>query len=167
MSVVMAGLGYDFRRAERADLPMLAEWLRSPEAVRWWGDPVVEYGLLEEDLNEPLMTMQIVSFDGRPFAYAQDHDVRSWPQEQFAELPKGSRAIDSFIGVAEMVGRGHGQRYLRLLAERLRSEGAPVVAIDPAANNARARRAYSQAGFREVGMFEDAKGWAVLMLFED
>jgi aminoglycoside 6'-N-acetyltransferase len=122
-------------------------------------------------LNESLMTMRIVSLGGRPFAYAQDYDVHSWdthswPQPHLSRLPKGSRAIDSFIGWPSMLGRGHGQAYLRLLAERLCAEGAPLVAIDPAEGNLRARRAHEKAGFRLQTIVMTATGLAALMVFE-
>ena len=65
-----------------------------------------------------------------------------------------------------MIGRGHGSAYLRLLAARLRAEGAPVVAIDPAADNMRARRAYEKAGFVGDGIVETSAGPSVLMIFE-
>ena len=112
------------------------------------------------------MTMRIVSLSGRPFAYAQDYEVHSWPQPHLSDLPKGSRAIDSFIGWPLMVGRGHGQAYLRLLAERLCAEGAPLVAIDPAEGNLRARRAYEKAGFRVEARVVTETGPLVLMLYE-
>jgi hypothetical protein len=80
--------------------------------------------LLREDLEELCMVMRIVSFEGRPFAYAQDYAVHVWPQPYFARLPPGSRAIDSFIGEPDMIGGGHGSTYLKLLAERLRTEGS-------------------------------------------
>ncbi len=112
------------------------------------------------------MTMRIVSLGGRPFAYAQDYDVHSWPQPHLSHLPKGSRAIDSFIGWPSLIGRGHGQAYLRLLAERLCFEGAPLVAIDPAEGNLRARRAYEKAGFRVEAIVMTEAGRAALMLFE-
>lgn len=140
-------MNYSFRPATHADLSLLRRWLLTPEVVRWWGDPVEQAALLESDLNEPLMVMRIVSLDDRPFAYAQDYDVSTWPQRQFAHLPAGSRAIDAFIGEPEMIGRGHGAAFLRQLAELLLKEGAPVVAIDPDAANLRARRAYARAGF--------------------
>lgn len=73
--------------------------------------------------------MQIVSFDGRPFAYAQHYAVHTWPQAHFEGLPPGSRAIDAFIGEPDMVGKGHGSVFLRLLAGQLRHAGAPLVAI--------------------------------------
>ena len=127
--------GYTFRPAGVHDLPLLERWLRTAEVVRWWGDPQEQAALLREDLDDPRMVMRIVSLAGRPFAYAQDYDVHRWPQAHFADLPAGSRAIDSFIGEPDMLGRGHGSNYLRLLAAQLRVESVPVVAIDPDAHN--------------------------------
>ena len=51
-------------------------------------------------------------------------------------------------------------------AERLRAEGAPVVAIDPDLDNLRARRAYEKAGFHGSAVVESGAGPAVLMLLE-
>jgi hypothetical protein len=47
----------------------LNEWLRTPEVVRWWGDPeeqaaLLRADLLQADLDEPRMAMRIVSFAG-------------------------------------------------------------------------------------------------------
>lgn len=157
---------YSFRAARSDDLPLLRAWLHTPEVARWWGDPDEQAAMLEEDLIDPGMAMRIVSLEAEPFAYAQDYDVHRWPQAHFAGLPPGSRAIDSFIGEPEMIGRGHGSAYLRLLAARLRAEGAPVVAIDPAVDNMRARRAYEKAGFAGGRVVETSEGLAVLMLFK-
>jgi len=156
---------YSFRAARSDDLPLLRAWLRTPEVVRWWGDPDEQAAMLEEDLTEPGMTMRIVSRNAEPFAYAQDYDVHRWPQAHFADLPPGLRAIDSFIGEPEMIGRGHGSAYLRLLAARLRAEGAPVVVIDPAVDNMRARRAYEKAGFVGDRLVETGEGLAALVKF--
>jgi aminoglycoside 6'-N-acetyltransferase len=158
---------YAFRPATRHDLPLLQHWLCTPEVVRWWGDPQEQAVLLRGDLDEPAMVMRIVSFEGRPFAYAQDYEVHAWPQPHFAQLPAGSRAIDSFIGEPDMIGRGHGAAYLRLLAQRLRAGGAPVVAIDPDQDNRRARRAYAKAGFRGNTVVETGEGPAILMIFAE
>jgi aminoglycoside 6'-N-acetyltransferase len=157
---------YAFRPAMREDLGMLRRWLRTPEVARWWGDPEEEAALLKDDLDEPRMAMRIVSLEGRPFAYAQDYAVQAWPQLHFAHLPRGARAIDAFIGEPDMIGHGHGAAFLRVLAERLMAEGAPVVAIDPAVANLRARRAYEKAGFRGDTTVETADGSAVLLIFE-
>jgi hypothetical protein len=64
-----------------------------------------------------------------------------------------------------MTGRGHGAAYLSLLAERLRTQGAPVVAIDPDAENLRARRAYAKAGFVGETPVETEAGPAVVTIY--
>jgi len=156
---------YSFRPLLPADLPRVRRWLRTPEVARWWGDPRREYENLRADLDEPRMTMCIVSIRGRPFAYAQHYEVHAWPQAHLAHLPEGTRAIDSFIGWPSMIGRGHGAAYLRLLAERLSAEGAPVVAIDPAVDNTRARRAYAKAGFVGETSVATPNGSAVVMVY--
>jgi aminoglycoside 6'-N-acetyltransferase len=158
--------GYSFRSAVDQDIPMLSAWLRTPEAARWWGDPDQQAVLLRADLLESRMAMEIVSFDRRPFAYCQHYDVHAWPQPHFAALPAGSRAIDAFIGDPGMIGRGHGAAFLKMLASRLREEGAPLVAIDPAIENGRARHAYEKAGFRVEAFVETEVGPTVLMIFE-
>ncbi len=157
---------YALRPATPADLPMLRRWLTAPDVVLWWGEPEEQARLLEEDLDNPLMTMRIVSFDGRPFAYAQDYAADSWPQAHFAGLPPGARAIDAFIGKPDMIGQGHGGAFLRLLAQRLLEEGATVVAIDPDVENLRARRAYARAGFAGEAVVQTGEGPAVLMTFQ-
>jgi aminoglycoside 6'-N-acetyltransferase len=157
---------YGFRSPTASDLPRLCRWLRTPEVARWWGDPEEQFELLRADLDEPRMTMRIVSFRGREFAYAQDYEVHAWPQAHLMHLPQGSRAIDSFIGLPSMIGLGHGAAYLRLLAVRLCAEGAPVVVIDPDVDNLRARRAYAKAGFVGEAQVMTQTGPAVLMIYD-
>jgi aminoglycoside 6'-N-acetyltransferase len=157
---------YSFRPASADDLPRLRRWLSAPEVARWRGDPREKLELLRADLSEPCMTMRIVSFGGRRFAYAQDYEVHAWPQAHLMHLPRGSRAIDSFIGPPAMIGRGHGATYLSLLARRLCAERAPLAAIDPAVDNFRARRAYEKSGFRGQTRGATEAGPAVLMLYE-
>ena len=144
----MTDAAYAFRPANEADLEMLRLWLATPEPMRWWGDPQSELALIREDLDEPAMQQWIVGFARRDFAYAQAYEVHAWPQPHLADFPQGAMAIDAFIGVPEMIGKGHGGRFLKLLAERLGAEGAPLVVIDPDAANERAQRAYRRAGFR-------------------
>ena len=158
-------MAYAMRPVSASDLPMLRRWVQTPECVRWWGEPVEQYALLQEDLSNPLMRMRIVSLEGRPFAYVQDYDIGSWPQAHLAHLPAGARAIDTFIGEPDLIGRGHGSAYLRLVAERLIAEGAPCVVIDPDPKNERARRAYAKAGFVEDRVVQTPEGAAVLMVF--
>jgi len=156
---------YSFRPCIESDLPMLQRWLRTPEVVRWWGNPDSQLTLLRGDLAEPKMVMRIVSYQDVPFAYTQDYDVASWPPQHFSGLPPGTRAIDAFIGEPVMIGRGHGSRFLRAHAQRLIDEGAPLVAIDPDVRNLRAQHAYANAGFQRHSVVDTQEGPAVLMLF--
>jgi aminoglycoside 6'-N-acetyltransferase len=158
---------YAFRPVEWDDFVFFERWLHAPEVARWWGDPAEQLALLRADMNEPKMTMVIVTGDERPFAYAQHYEVHAWPQAHLEALPPGSRAIDAFVGEPDMLGRGHGSAFLRLLAEALVRDGAPVVAIDPDVTNERARRAYANAGFRGNTIVDTQAGPAVLMTFED
>jgi aminoglycoside 6'-N-acetyltransferase len=160
----MAG-DYDFRPLEAGDLPMVGRWLREPAVMRWWGDPDEQAALVAEDLAEPRMAQWIVSLDGTAFAYGQDYALASWPQPHLDRLPRETRMIDTFVGRPDVLGRGHGRAYLRLRARSLLAAGAPVVAIDPMADNHVARRAYGAAGFEEVDLVETDEGPAVVMLF--
>ena len=157
---------YAMRLATAADLPLLAEWLRAPQVRRWWGDPERELALLKEDLGDPAMIQLIGCCDARPVGYLQHYHVHAWPQPCFAHLPEGTRAIDMFLGEAAL-GRGHGAALLGLLARRLMEEGAPLVAIDPDPENARAIRAYEKAGFRIDRPVETEEGPALLMLYQE
>jgi len=150
----------------RADLPMVRRWLDTPGARRWWGEPDYEAGLLTEDLDEPAMAMLIVAHRGEPFAFVQHYAVHTWPSPQFAHLPRGTRAIDTFIGDPTMIGRGHGSAYVRIVAQYLRHRGVPMVAIDPAIGNYRARRAYERAGFVKERRTAIVKRPAAVMLFD-
>jgi aminoglycoside 6'-N-acetyltransferase len=156
---------YFFRTVQRHDLPMLRAWLETPEPSRWWGDAEAERTLIGEDLAGDAMRQWIISCGDRAFAYAQAYEVHAWPQPHLADLPHGAMAIDAFIGVPEMIGRGHGGKFLRQLAERLLAEGAPLIAIDPARDNERAQRAYRKAGFRPREEAETEAGPVILMAF--
>ena len=59
--------------------------------------------MLEGDLNESLMVMRIVSFNGSPFAYAQDYSVGTWPQVQFLSSagPERARRAYAKAGLVE------------------------------------------------------------------
>jgi aminoglycoside 6'-N-acetyltransferase len=113
---------YTFRPVARSDLSKLEVWLQAPDIIAWWGNPIEQAELLRADLDEPRMQMELVLFNGQPFAYVQNFEVHAWPQPHLRHLPIGSRAIDTFIGEPTMIGRGHGSAYLRIVALRLQAE---------------------------------------------
>jgi aminoglycoside 6'-N-acetyltransferase len=157
---------YTFQPVTQSDLPQLEVWLQAPEIDIWWGNSVEQAELLRSDIDEPCMQMELVLFNGKPFAYVQSYEVHAWPQPHLNHLPIGSRAIDTFIGEPTMIGRGHGSAYLRIMALRLLAEGAPVIAIDPTEANRRAVRAYNNAGFCIDSTFSSEEGPGVVMLFK-
>jgi aminoglycoside 6'-N-acetyltransferase len=55
---------------------------------------------------------------------------------------------------------------VRQLPGRPIAEGAPIVAVDPDAENVRARRDYAKAGFRLTGIVETSEGQVALMIFD-
>lgn len=138
---------YAFVPLTRADYPLLRGWLAQPHVRAWWGDPEAEIALIDADLDAGPTDMRIVHHAGRPFAYVQDYPAHHWPLPQYAGFPPGTRAVDTFLGEPDMLGRGHAARYLRARAEALLAAGCPAVVIDPDPTNERAVRAYRRAGF--------------------
>lgn len=153
---------YLFRPATLDDLPLLRSWRARPHVIEWWGEPEVEDP--EEVLAENRAAMWIVEHQGRPFAYAQDYSPHDWDPHPFSYLPPGSRGIDQYIGEPDMIGRGHGSAFVRQHCERLFAAGAPAIGTDPHPDNARAIRAYLNAGFEiAAGPVETRWGRALLM----
>lgn len=161
----METVPYQFVPVDVGDLPLIGRWLKDPVVARWWGDPVTELSLIRGDLNEPQISLNLVHFQNRPFAFIQDYDVHAWPEPHRLGLPKGARSIDVFIGEAGSRGIGHGPRFLRQRANELLSDGVNVVAIDPLEANINARKAYRKAGFIEHDVHDSTEGPVVLMTF--
>lgn len=155
---------YQFHPMTRDHLPMVGQWLRKPHVIEWWGDPKEQFDIVTSDLDEPAMQQFIVSRHGDSFGYIQTYDLQFWPDPAFAAHPRGTQAIDQFIGKADMIGRGHGSNFIRQFADRLFVDGAPRVITDPDPENSRAIRAYEKAGFVKHGVVETAEGPAMLMM---
>ena len=154
---------YAFRGMSVADLPMISNWLQTPEVLRWWGEADEQYELVSGDLTHPDMDQFVVSIDGRPFAYIQCYALSTWNQG-FGSQPPGTRGIDQFIGEPEMIGRGHGSHFIRRFVDELLLSGTPRVVTDPDPENRRAVRAYEKAGFERDRMVDTPDGPALLMV---
>jgi aminoglycoside 6'-N-acetyltransferase len=145
-------------------LPMMAQWLATPAVREWWGNPATELALVTEDLDNVLMDQRICSLDGTPFGYVQSYLCAAWRAPQFHDQPDDARAMDTCLGVPEMLGKGHGSAMVRLYAEALLAEGAPAVVIDPDPANIRAIHAYRRAGFRDIAIRPCEDGDPVLVM---
>lgn len=138
---------YTFRPFNEDDLDMVARWLTSPDVAVWYRDP--DYiDELEDHLADKRIRQQIVSFKGVPFAYLQDYDVYGWKDHHLSFLSNGARGLDTFIGASDMIGSGHGTRFIRSAVKKLFQDGAPALGIDPDPQNIRAIRAYQKVGFK-------------------
>lgn len=160
----MAEPAYAFVPLTRADMPMMRRWLAEPHVRAWWGAPDDEIAVIEQDLDHGPTDMRIVHHAEKPFAYVQDYPAHHWPMPHYADFPQGTRAVDTFIGVPSMLGKGHAARYLRQRAADLIAQGAPAVVIDPAPANTNAIRAYRAAGFEGADVRPCEDGAPVIVM---
>ena len=156
--------GFGFRRVTKDDLPLLRQWLSAAHVRRWWGDPARELADIADALTETGVEPYIVSSGERPIGYLQSYDLRAaWALGQLLDQPAGTVGIDQFIGEADMVGKGHGPRFIAAACEEFFDAGAPRVVTDPDPANRRAVRAYEKAGFRPLDERSTIDGPVVLM----
>jgi aminoglycoside 6'-N-acetyltransferase len=153
---------YCIRPVVEADLALIAGWRARPHVMEWWGEPDEEPEA--EKLAHPEIDLWLVAHAGRPFAFIQDYRVHAWDPHPFRYLPQGARGLDLFIGEPDMLGQGHGQRFLRQHVDALFARDVPAAGADPHPDNHRARRAYERAGFTLAsGPLDTPWGRAVLM----
>jgi aminoglycoside 6'-N-acetyltransferase len=157
------GAVYSFRPVTEDDLPMIAGWLAEPHVAEWWNDPDEEIAAIREHIDSVSVEPLIVELDSRPIAYLQAYDPHLEDGHPYADQPFGTLGIDISIGVADLVGIGHGSAIVRQFVADLFEEGAPRVIIDPDPANGRAVRAYEKAGFRPIGRRQTEYGDVLLM----
>ena len=150
---------YEFRRMTYDDLPMLMRWRAQPHVLEWWDAPELDD---QNEPDDPRVTRCIVSFRQQPFGYIQDYDVHGWEGHHFADLPRHARGIDQFIGEPDMIGKGHGTRFISVRMKALFGGGAPVIATDPHPDNARAIAVYRKLGFQPAGEPQDTQWGRIL-----
>jgi aminoglycoside 6'-N-acetyltransferase len=122
------------------DVEELLRIHRSPEVLRWWDEPEPDFPW-EEDPDTVRWTIVV---DGAVAGL-----VQFWEETE----PKYRHAgVDMFLDPA-LHGQGLGTEALRQVVRHLLEErGHHRIAIDPAAANAAAIRAYEKVGFRPVGV---------------
>ena len=154
---------YGFRAFTRADLPMMARWLKEPHVAEWWGDPVGALAEIEAAIDDISTEPLIVELDGAPVGYLQSYDPHLEDGHPYQDQPTGTIGLDISIGPAELLGKGHGSAIVAQFCELLFEEGVPRVIIDPDPANRRAIRAYEKAGFTAFDERTSIYGPALLM----
>lgn len=157
---------YGFRALTREDLPLVADWLRKPHLVEWWGDPADGLAEIEQAIDDVATEPLIVELDGEPIAYLQSYDPHMEDGHPYQDQPFGTLGMDISIGPAELLGQGHGAAIIRQYAGLLFSEGAPRLVIDPDPANLRAIRAYEKAGFAAFDTRTTVYGPALMMALD-
>lgn len=159
-----AAHGYAFRPVSERDLPMIKRWLHAEHVARWWPDASRQLAAIARHIDEPEVDPYVVDCDGRPIGYLQSYDAHAgWTLGGACDQPVGTRGIDQLIGEADMVGRGHGPRFIEAFCGALFDAAVPRVITDPAPANTRAVRAYAKAGFTVLGERSSPDGPVVLM----
>lgn len=153
---------YAFRPVTADDLPMLERWLNAPHVRRWWGEPAKEVAGIAEDFDDPAMASFIVLHAGTPFAYLQSYRIAA-DDFSFGDRPDRTVGIDQFIGLADMVGIGHGPAMIDAFAAKVFDEGVERIVLDPHPDNAHAIRAYEKAGFHAFDQRMTEDGPALMM----
>lgn len=139
---------FTFRKLRTADLPLMQRWLEAPHVKVWWPGTEERLTAMLEDIEDPKITMLMVSLIDHPFAYIHDYDARAYGQPQFADLPGRSRVMDSFVGDPGFMGQGHAAAYIEARVRMLRVN-YPMIAVGPNAKDMHAISVYSHAGFRK------------------
>ncbi|MFL5884536.1 MAG: GNAT family N-acetyltransferase [Thermoleophilaceae bacterium] len=129
----------DIRPLAHDDEDALLHIHRTPEVVRWWGEPDADF-----PWDEPEGTRFTIEVDGAVAGLIQFWEETD-PRYRHA-------AIDLFLEPS-LHGQGLGTEAVRQIVRHLHEElGHHRITIDPAADNAAAIRAYEKAGFRRVGV---------------
>lgn len=139
---------YGFARAGQKDLPRIRTWLLSPHLNGWWTPNEDELSAAISDQDG--QAAYIADHQGFPFAYIYVCDPAHDPalSEQI-DYPKGTVRIDQFIGDGDMVGHGHGVKFLKsFVAAMKETPGIEKLIALPARDNLFSQRSFSQAGFR-------------------
>jgi aminoglycoside 6'-N-acetyltransferase len=142
---------YSFRAVTEDDLPMIAGWLADPHAAEWWEEgPEAGIAEIREAMDSISTEPLIVELDGRPIGYLQSYDPHLEDDHPYRDQPFGTLGIDVTIGIPELVGKGHGSRFIAQF-------------IDPDPSNLRAIRAYEKAGFKTFDTRHSVYGPALMM----
>lgn len=143
-----------FETFTEADLVRLETWLHRPHVRKWWGEPAAELAAIREDLESDRFKGFIVHVDGAPVGF-----VQWWRSHDGAET-----GIDLFIAEKTRTGQGLGVRIITAMTERLFSEGAVRVTVDPNKDNAAAIGAFTVAGYKAIEPDDGRKEPYLLMV---
>jgi aminoglycoside 6'-N-acetyltransferase len=153
------------RPATVADAAALAAWDLEPHVIACSSDdPLAEVAFDGTDWTDELsssayqLTYVIAEVEGQPVGVMAVCDPHTEPSHYWGESEPGLRAIDTWIGPPEWLGRGVGTVMMTGMIDRCFAEpGVKAIVIDPLASNTAAIRFYQRLGFVPEGrrMFDE------------
>lgn len=155
---------YAFRPLTEADYPMLRAWLAEPHIAGWWEAPDAEIARIGGHRAAGDRAFWIVETGGRAFAFLEEFGAEGSGQPEFASLPPGTLALDTFIGPPDYVGWTHARHYLDARAATLFGSGTPSLALAVSPDNLGAVRAFQAADFGGETLRDNARGEPHLIL---
>lgn len=155
---------YAFRPLTEADYPMLRAWLAEPHIAGWWEAPDAEIARIGGHRAAGDRAFWIVETGGRAFAFLEEFGAEGSGQPEFAGLPPGTLALDTFIGPPDYVGWTHARHYLDARAATLFGSGTPSLALAVSPDNLGAVRAFQAADFGGETLRDNARGEPHLIL---
>ena len=150
-----------WRPLTAADFPLLAEWLREPQILRWWNHEHTAEAV-ERDFGASVRGEEpgedlVVSLDGHPVGLLQRAVIDDYPEDvaefkPVVAVPTGAVELDYLIADAALRGRGLGSRMLAAAVQSTWSDypAAPAVLVAVVATNTASWRALEKAGFQRI-----------------
>lgn len=148
---------------------LLLKWLESPHVKAWWDkDTVYTLDRIEEKFGPcvhgktlsnfcPMLTYAyIVYIDDEPIGYIQLYDAIKYLREKRLNsdmLPAPCAGLDMFIGNESFLGKGLGSFMIKMFWEKEAQFYFKACIVDPDASNINALRAYKNAGFYPLNLF--------------
>lgn len=153
--------GITFRRATRADFPMMARWLAEPHVARWWNHECTAEAVERDfgasaDGTEPSED-HIVRLDRRPIGLIQYSRYADYPEyldklSGVVDVPVQAVSIDYLIGDPTLIGRGIGMAMITAFVDHIWNVNADTscVIVPVCSANVASWRALRSAGFRLI-----------------
>ncbi|HEX8288778.1 MAG TPA: GNAT family N-acetyltransferase [Pyrinomonadaceae bacterium] len=151
---------YKFRKLEPEDFPLMLKWLSENHVREWWNDG-------DDTLEKVALHYGERSEDVRRFILIQEKEgvEKSIGYFQYYFASGGEIGIDQFIGEKDYLGKGVGEKAIRLFIELIiRVHNPKHVILDPSPENKRAIRCYEKVGFVHFETRQNENGEPAYMM---
>lgn len=147
------------RPAILADVPTLQRWDEKPHVISaTTDDPASLLAFGDIDWAAEIAAASahsqyyIAELDGRAIGAMQIIDPHLEETHYWGDIEPDLRALDIWIGEEDCLGKGYGEKMMRLAFDICFADPAVrAIVIDPLASNTRAHKFYRRLGFAAAG----------------